>query len=157
MLKGDDVDQKLSGFNFLGLSLVESEIVFDLGITWLSLVVLRSFGCKWPREPDHSLLQTLWFTQSQNLLFWLGPSRLLVLQMLTANELVPHVPFEWVIRFHMEWNLLQQFMFSESLGDQKNLWYMECFRIVKILIDGYFVNFFKSWFNLIMILINSLS
>jgi hypothetical protein len=64
--------------------------------------------------------------------------------MLTANELVPHVPFEWVIRFHMEWNLLQQFMFSESLGDQKNLWYMECFRIVKILIDGYFVNFFKS-------------
>lgn len=64
--------------------------------------------------------------------------------MLTANELVSHVLFEWVIRFYMEWNLLQQFMFSESLGDQKNLLYMECFRIVKILIDGYFVNFFKS-------------
>ncbi len=118
---------------------------------------LESFGWKWPREPDHTLLQTLWFTQSQNLLFWLGPSRLLVLQMLTANELVSHVLFEWVIRFYMEWNLLQQFMFSESLGDQKNLLYMECFRIVKILIDGYFVNFFKSWFNLIMISINSLS
>lgn len=39
--------------------------------------------------------------------------------MLTANELVSHVLFKWVIRFYMEWNLLQEFMFSESLGDQK--------------------------------------
>jgi hypothetical protein len=63
--------------------------------------------------------------------------------MLKANELVSHVLFKWVIQFYMEWNLLQQFM-SESLGDEKNSWYMECFRIVKILIDGYFVNFFQK-------------